>query len=100
MTPVSAADAERARKFQGLVLQRLASVGQRHVAEQLTTSESTVSRFVSSDLERVCLVLAALGLKVVPGEMQCYPPDKIRILLCLARDHLNHLETPEQLSFD
>lgn len=100
MNPLSAADAERARKFHALVLQKVASLGQRQMAEQLATSESTVSRFVSSDLERACVVLAVLGLKVVPGEMQCYPPAKIAILLSLARDHLNQLEKPEQLSFD
>lgn len=100
MNPLSAADAERARKFHTLALQRVASVGQKHMAEQLDTSESTVSRFVSAELERACRVLAVLGLKVVPSDMQCYPPDKIRILLTLARDHLNQLETPEQLSFD
>lgn len=100
MKPISAAHAERARKFQTLILQRSAAVGQKAAAEQLDTSEATVSRLVSGDLERVCALLAVLGLKVVPNEMQCYAPEKIRILLSLARDHLNQLESPEQLTFD
>lgn len=100
MNPVSAADAERSRKFLALALQRMSSIGQNHVAEQLGTSESTVSRLVSAELERVCQVFAVLGLKVVPCEMKCYEPRKIAILMELARDHLNQLETVEQLSFD
>ena len=100
MKPLLAADAERARKNLTLVLQSSASLGQKGIAEKLGTSEATISRLISGDLERVCQVLAVLGLKVVPIEMQCYPPEKIRILLSLARDHLNQLETPEQLSFD
>lgn len=91
--PVSANVGERSRKAHSLILQRIASVGQVRVAEDLGTSESTVSRFVNSDLERTCQILAALGLKVVPIELKCYEPRKITLLLELARDHLNHLET-------
>lgn len=100
MNPVSSSVAERSRKSHTLALQRLASAGQNTVAEQLQTSEATVSRFVSAELERACQVLAALGLKVVPLEMKCYEPRKIAILMELARDHLNQLDTVEQLSFD
>ena len=100
MNPVSSADVERSRKFLALVLQRVSSVGQNRIAEQLATSESTISRLVSTDLERVCQVLTVLGLKVVPCEMKCYEPRKIAILLELARDHLSQLENVEQLSFD
>ncbi len=100
MTPVSSADAEKARKFHTLALQRISSVGQNNMAEKLKTSESTVSRFVASDLERACAVLSVLGLKVVPIEMKCYPKEVIDSLFSLTRMHLNQLETPEQLSFD
>lgn len=100
MTPLSSAVAERSRKSHALTLQRLASIGQVKVAEVVGASESTVSRFVSTDLERACIVLAALGLKIVPVEMKCYEPRKIAILMELARDHLNQLDTVEQLSFD
>lgn len=100
MTPVSSADAEKARKYLSLAMQKSASVGQRSVAERLQTSESTVSRFLSADLERACAVLSVLGLKVVPTEMKCYDSKTIDTLMHLAREHLNRLETPEQLSFD
>jgi hypothetical protein len=100
VSPVSAANAERSRKFHSLALQRISSIGQNRLAEELRTSEATVSRFVSAELERACVVLATLGLKVVPVEMQCFPPRKVAILMELARDHLNTLENVEQLSFE
>jgi hypothetical protein len=100
MTPVSATVAERSRKFHSLVLQRVSSVGQIHIAEQLGVSEATVSRAINEQLERACQVLASVGLKVVPVEMKCYEPRKIAILLELARDHLAQLDNVEQLSFD
>jgi len=96
----SSYDAERARKAVSLILQRLASVGQVQVAHALGTSESTVSRTVNGDMERLCQILIILGLKVVPVEMQCFPPRKVAILMELARDHLNQLERVEQLTWE
>ena len=63
MSTVSAAVGERSRKFHSLVLQRLASVGQVSVSEQIGVSESTVSRFVVNDIERACQLLAAVGVE-------------------------------------
>jgi len=100
VSTVSSAIAERSRKAHSLALQRLASVGQAEVARALETSESTISRAVNAELERMCSILAAVGLKVVPQEMQCFPPRKVAILMELARDHLNQLETPDQLQWD
>lgn len=100
MTSVSSVVAERSRKAHSLALQRLASVGQAEVARQLDTSESTISRAVNNELERLCTILAVLDLKVVPAAMQCFPPRKVEILLELARDHLAQLEKVEQLQWD
>jgi hypothetical protein len=97
---VSSAIAERSRKAHSLALQRLASVGQAEVARALETSESTISRAVNSELERICSILAVVGLKIVPTDMQCFPPRKVEILMELARDHLNQLEKVEQLQWD
>ena len=63
-------------------------------------SESTVSRVKSEQLEAVCALIAHLGLKVVPVEMQCFPAEKVGALLTLARDHLAQIEKPEQLIWD
>jgi len=100
MAPLSSAAAERSRKFHSLILQKVSQIGQNNIARDLSISESTISRFVSSDIEKLCAVLSVLGLKVVPVEMKCYEPRKIAILMELACDHLNQLETVEQLSFD
>jgi len=90
---------ERARKSHSLALQHISAVGQSNIATEIGVSPPTVSRFVSDDLERACQVLCAAGLKIVPAEMQCFPPRKIEILLELARDHLHQLESVDQLSF-
>jgi hypothetical protein len=100
MTAVSTYVAERARKFHSLSLQRIATVGQNQIAEQLQVSEATVSRFVGTDLERACHVLSILGLKVVPAEMKCYPKDQIDAIFTLARASMNRVADVEQLSFE
>lgn len=85
-----------------MALQRISRTGQNVIAEQLGISGATVSRCVSDvdGLSRVCQILAAAGLKVVPITMQCFPPAKVAIFMSLARDHLNYLQKPEQLAFE
>lgn len=85
-----------------LAMQRAARVGQNDVANAIGVDASTVSRFMSDekDLLRAYLLTAALGLKIVPAEMQCFPPRKVQLLLELARDHLTQLENVEQLMWD
>ncbi|WP_321914802.1 CII family transcriptional regulator [Paraburkholderia sp. J11-2] len=100
MTAVSATVAERSRKAQSLALQRISATGQNTIADEIGLSAATVSRWVGEDLERACQVLSAAGLKLVPAEMQCFPPRKVAILMELARDHLNQLETVEQLQWE
>ena len=100
MNTVCASVTERSRKFLQLALQRLASVGQVGVSEQLGVSESTISRFIATDLERACQVLAAVGLKVVPIEMKCYPKGEIDAIFALARGRLNQVDNVESLSFE
>lgn len=100
MSAVSSAVAERSRKAHALVLQRVSSVGQMTVAEQIGLSAPTVSRFINDDMERACQVLIALGLKVVPVEMKCYPKDQIEAIFTLARASMNRVDDVEQLSFE
>lgn len=49
-------------------MDEFASAGQVNVAESLDMMESMISRFINDDagMERACLILAAVGLKVVP----------------------------------
>ncbi len=104
MSTVSAEVSEKARKYRSLALQAVARIGQNAIGDAIGVSGSTISRFMSDeeekDMMRALQILAAAGLKVVPGEMQCFPPRKVAILMELARDHLNQLENVEQLSWD
>lgn len=90
---------ERSRKAECLVLRRLASVGQVHVAEALNVSESTVSRMKEGARQWIDL-LDACGLKVVPADMQCYREDSLQAILTLARQRMEQLQTPDQLQWD
>ena len=95
---LSPAAAERARKNESMVLQRLASVGQAAVADAAGVSESTVSRFKDGELERICAVLSVLGLKVVPIEMKCYPSDQIDAIFTLAKARMKNLDHADKLA--
>ncbi|KAE8757337.1 transcriptional regulator [Paraburkholderia madseniana] len=66
MDQLSMPAAERARKSHSEALRHISEVGQNKIAEAIGVSPPTVSRFVSEDLERACLILATVGLKVVP----------------------------------
>lgn len=88
-----------ARKSLALAMKRLALTGQNVVAEQLGVSASTVSRYVSDSdgLERAIRILAAVGVKAVPATAQCFSPRKVAILLDLARDHLDQMQSVDQI---
>lgn len=90
----------QARANLAFALKRIAEVQQVVIAPSVGVSAPTVSRFVADDLPRACAVLAAAGIKFVPVETAVYEPRKVQILLELARDHLNQIETVEQLQWD
>lgn len=102
MHPSSASPAERARKISAIVLQRVQrDATQVALATSMGVSESTVSRMLAPEhLDKLALLLAHAGLKVVPVEMQCFPQEKVQALLTLARDHLVAIERPDQLHWE
>src|SRR3954464_13670418 len=100
MASLSPAIAEAARKNERVILQAFAKVSQTRIAEQMGVNDSQITRFKDGGLEHAAALLAACGLKVVPQDMQCFPRDKVHALLTLARDHLQQIEHPEQLSWD
>ena len=101
MTASSPTPAERARKAHVTVLKAIQEPGRQvAAATAMGVSESTVSRMKTEHLESFCTLLACLGLKVVPVEMQCFPADKVQALLTLARDHLSTIERPDQLHWE
>ena len=70
------------------------------IATAIGCSDATVSRLLSEHLDRLALVLAHAGLKVVPVEMQCFAPDKVQALLTLAKDNLASIERTDQLQWE
>lgn len=101
MSPSSITPPERARKTQSVILRAMQEPGrQTAVATCMGVSESTVSRLKSEHLEQFCVLLAHLGLKVVPQGMQCFPEDKVQALLTLAKGHLAAIQRPEQLVWE
>ena len=101
MGSVSPNPSERARKAYCAVLQRLQEPGtQVALASDIGVSESTISRFKNEQLETFCSVIAHLGLKVVPVEMQCFPADRIQALLTLSKAHLETISQAEQLRWE
>lgn len=69
------------------------------MAEALTTSVSTISRMFKDEVHDVTMLLAALGLKVVPVDMRCYRPQDIEALLTLAKARLDSIDRPDQLAW-
>lgn len=102
MSPVSAELKDRSRKNQATILQAISRTGQQVAADCIGTSVSTVSRWQSSDgtamgLEQIATLLAAIGLKVVPVEMKCFPAHEVAALFTLAKAHLARAQNVESM---
>ncbi len=80
--PLSPDQLARSRKYESLLLQRVAEVGLKQLADVVGVDQSTVSRMKWNDFSRI---LAFLGLKIVPVEMECYSADYIKSLHTLAQ---------------
>lgn len=101
MTPMSSAVAERSRKTYTRVLQALAEPGsQRNLAQELGSSESTVSRIKNEQLESCIAFLVAAGFKVVPAEVQCYAPEYVQALHVLAKRQIQENTRPAPLDWE
>lgn len=89
MTELSKEVAARSRKIHTGILQHFAHVKNTTVAARACVSDSTISRFLSEDLGKVSMYLAAAGLQVVPADAQVIERDIKRVLFKLARDHID-----------
>lgn len=91
MNSVSPDQVESTRKIgasiQGTILRRLAAVTQEHAADCMGVSSSTVSR-AKDDLEKVCQLLAALGLQVTPVDSVVVSRDEMVALESMAYKYL------------
>lgn len=100
MTTVSGSVAERARKFVSVALQRISAKGQNAIADEIGVSASTMSRFVSDDLERACQVLAAAGLKVVDSSRVCVDPHMYEAMHRIATKAMSDAEIAQKLVWE
>lgn len=62
---------ERAKKGQTLALQKIAERTQVVLATAMGVSETTITRIKNDHMEQTLLLLAHLGLKVVPSDFKC-----------------------------
>ena len=92
---------DRARKNEALILKALASFGQAHLAEKMGVSESLISRQKSEGhLAKTAEMLAHLGLKVVPEDVQCFDPEYVEHLRALAQLGLRQPSADQVLEWD
>lgn len=89
-TPLSAAQLEKAREYQSLILQQFAVIGQRTVANTLNISDSTVSRIKTEQIEFISQLLAALELRAVPEDWKLTCPQYLQAVETLAALGLKH----------
>lgn len=99
MTPLSSTPAERARKISCVVLQRVQrDATQAALATAMGVSESTVSRMLAPDhLDKMALMLAHAGLKVVPVERICVDPQMYEAMTRIASRAMADTETAQRL---
>jgi len=91
---------EKARKYESLILQRLAMVGQTPCALAMNVTESTVSRLQSEHLSKLTILIETLGLKVVPAEMKCYRPEDIDPYIQIAKQHMALINGADSLQWE
>lgn len=91
-------DPDRTRRMESLVVQAFARKGHQVIADEIGTSEATVSRLKNEHLGHFVRALRAVGLKIVPDTMRCYPEPQIEAIFQLARAHMSQMQTSRALA--
>lgn len=99
MHSLSISPAERARKISCVILQRAQrDATQVALAAAMGCSESTLSRMLAPDhLDKLALLLAHAGLKVVPVERICVDPQMYEAMTRIASKAMADTETAQRL---
>lgn len=101
MTASSSTPPERARKITSTVLQATQrDATQVAIAAAMGVSESTVSRLLSDHLDKLALVLAHAGLKVVPTDHVCVNRESYQALSHIASKAMANREIARQLIWE
>lgn len=84
------------RNMQSQILQAIDATGQQAVASCIGIDATAITKMKSpqgtakhSDIERMCHLLAACGLKVVDKNMQCYAREHVSWLFNMAKLGMN-----------
>jgi hypothetical protein len=85
---------ERARRAHSLFLRRIADHNQGDIAKAMGIQPSKLSDLKKNDIEACLLVLAHVGLKVVPNEYVCMSKDAHTFLTA---SHARIVKTAPQL---
>ena len=85
--------------MQTQIRQAIDSTGQPAVAKCIGIDTTAITKMKSAqgtakhgDIERICHLLAACGLKVVPANTKHYDAAKIEILFRISKDHFQRLD--------
>lgn len=95
------------RNMQSQILTAIDATGQQAVASCIGIDPTAITKMKSAqgtakhgDIERLCHLLAVVGLKIVPADMKCYDASKIDILFRLAKDNFQRLEEVDDFFHD
>jgi hypothetical protein len=82
MERVSPEVAHLARKNVGAILRALAAIGQTAAADNLEVHSASITRMKepNSDIERVALILAAVGIELPGVDQRIYPVNLVESL--------------------
>jgi len=97
MNEVCASVNEMARKSERQILVALSELGQSKVAVLAGTSESTLSRMKDGQIDAICKLIAACGLKVVPARYKCLDPAKALAMVTLYEAAMQRINNPIEL---
>lgn len=91
--------ADRALRFQSLVIESLNDTGHEAAAAALGVDKSTVNRLKNEHLEKLCELLVFLDLKIVPADLKCFRAQDIDPYIQLAKRHMESIDGAEALAW-
>ena len=98
MERVSPEVAALARKNVSAILRALSAVGQTAAADNLEVHSASITRMKepNSDIERVALILAAVGIELPGSDQRIYPINLVESLRVIAQSNLASLVAIEK----
>ncbi|QQP86916.1 CII family transcriptional regulator [Entomomonas asaccharolytica] len=97
MSKLSDEQKERARKNYSIIVQRLASVGNKSVALAIGCDESTISRMKPEKLQEFAEILSFMELKIVPENVKCFKKEDVDFLMYGSKKWHEHINSSDDL---